>query len=81
MGLPPVLDLPLEHRSRSLEDITRLAFTLIDPITFPAPSWLLGEDAIPAADFSHANLIVEKHRKKIEAIENIHLKGACVSGV
>ena len=81
MGLPPVLDLPHEHKSHSLQDITRLTFTLIDPITFPAPPWLLGEDAIPAGDFSHANLLVEKHRQKVEAIENIHLKLAYFSGV
>ncbi|MFT7541543.1 MAG: hypothetical protein ACI9K5_002513 [Gammaproteobacteria bacterium] len=80
MGLPPMLELPREHKSRSLEDITRLAFTMIDPMSFPAPPWLLGEDAITAGDFGHANLLVEKHRSKIEAIGHIHLKLAYFSG-
>jgi len=38
LGIPMVRELPGAARSRSLEDITRLAFTLIDPATFPAPS-------------------------------------------
>ena len=81
MGLPPVLDLPGEHSSHSLEDITRLAFTLIDPLTFPAPPWLLGEETIAARDFSHAGLLVERHRSKVEALENIHLKLAYFGGI
>lgn len=48
LGLPTVSDLPRASPSRSLEDICRLAFTLIDPLLFPAPSWLLAVEAISA---------------------------------
>lgn len=41
MKLPTVDKLPREEPKRSLEDITRFAFTLIDSDLFPAPSWLL----------------------------------------
>jgi len=39
MGLREVASLPDVTR-RSAEDLVRLAFTLIDPDLFPAPSWM-----------------------------------------
>ena len=47
LGLREVPALP-ESRKRSLEDILRLAFTLIDPDIFPAPPWTIFNEAIDA---------------------------------
>ena len=53
LGLPTVTELPEAVHSRSLEDIARLAFTMIDPRLFPAPSWLLTEEVISVVDADH----------------------------
>src|SRR5690606_36942399 len=49
LGLREVYSLPTEAK-RSLEDVTRLALTLIDPLVFPAPSWLLGVEIMEERD-------------------------------
>jgi len=81
MGLPKVLEIPSAVEKRSLEDIARLAFTLIDPRLFPAPSWLLTEEAIRLVEADHARRIAAEHREKVHALENEHLKLAYFQGV
>ena len=56
LGLREVPSLPDVSR-RSGEDLVRLAFMLIDPDIFPAPSWLMREDPLDAQDVDHALLI------------------------
>lgn len=76
MGLKPVPSLPEGPKERSLEDITRLAFCLIDPTVFPAPSWLLTVSGISERDASHAALISAQHEPHVTAlatvVERIH---------
>ena len=59
LGLPVVAGLPEARPGRSLEDIARLAFTLIDPRLFPTPSWLLAEEVISAVDAGHARRLAD----------------------
>lgn len=66
MKLPVVNELPAEKSTQSLEDITRLAFTFLDPVLFPAPSWLLGEQVIDTVVCNHASCIAERHRTELE---------------
>jgi hypothetical protein len=66
MGLPTVEDLPVEHPRRSLEDITRLAFTLIDPDLFPSPPWRLSVEVLPQIDLDHARRVADQHRYYVE---------------
>jgi hypothetical protein len=76
MGLKPVASLPDDPKERSTEEIVRLAFSLIDPLLFPAPSWLLSVSCISERDVSHAALLAEKHTHPVAAlsspIEKIH---------
>ena len=81
LGLREVRELPSKPDSRSLEDLTRLAFTLIDHNLFPAPSWLLRVEAIDLRDVDHARRIADQYRLSVESIENIHLKLAYFGGV
>jgi hypothetical protein len=80
MGLPEVSALPSAVRKRSLEDLTRLAFTLIDPLLFPAPSWLLTEEKIALVDAEHARRLADEYREKVHALTNVHLKLAYFQG-
>ena len=81
MGLREVKELPSTADKRSLEDIVRLAFTLIDPRLFPAPSWLLAEDGINILDAEHARRLSNEHREKVEAQDHVELKLAYFQGV
>jgi hypothetical protein len=81
MGLPGVSKLPSAAGKRSLEDLTRLAFTLIDSRLFPAPSWLLAEVEIELIDAQHARRIADEHREKIDALDHMQLKLAYFQGV
>jgi hypothetical protein len=81
MGLQEVSELPSAARKRSLEDLTRLAFTLIDPQLFPAPSWLLIEEKIPLVDAEHARRLADEYREKVHALTNVRLKLAYFQGV
>ena len=73
--------LPVEPESRSLEDIVRLAFTLIDRGLFPEPSWLLQVETIDLKDADHARRLAEDHREKVECFEHVTLKLAYFQGV
>ena len=81
MGLREVREIPATVRNRSLDDITRLAFTLIDPRLFPAPSWLLADEKIALVDAEHARLLADEHREKVEAQDHVELKLAYFQGV
>jgi hypothetical protein len=67
LGLPTVTALPEAARTRSLEDIARLAFTIIDPDVFPAPPWLLTEESIDAATADHARRLADQYRERVQA--------------
>lgn len=81
LGLPPLKQLPGGVKDRSLEDITRLAFTLIDERIFPAPPWMLTVDVVSAKDFDHAQRIAVQNRDKINMLDHVELKLAHFAGV
>lgn len=64
LGLREVRELPKPPATRSLEDITRLAFTLIDRNLFPEPSWLLHVEAINVKDDDHAARLADHVKKE-----------------
>ena len=80
LGLREVPALP-ECKKRSVEDILRLAFTLIDPDIFPAPPWTIFNEAIDAEVMDHARLHAEKHREKVDILESAQEKLAYFAGV
>jgi hypothetical protein len=81
MGLPMVKRPPVEISDRSLEDIVRLAFTLIDRDLFPEPSWLLHAEAINLRDADHAATLADRYREKVVSFDSIPLKLAYFQGV
>ena len=81
LGLREVRQLPAQPDSRSLEDIARLAFTLIDHELFPAPSWLLHVEAIDVKDADHALKLADQYREKVASLDSIPLKLAYFQGV
>lgn len=81
MGLREVRELPSKLKSRSLEDIVRLAFTAIDRDLFPEPSWLLHVEGIDLKDADHAMNLADHHRKRVNSLESIPLKLAYFQGV
>lgn len=81
LGLPTLTKLPDASGARSLEDIVRLAFTLIDRNLFPEPSWLLSAEAIDLNDAEHARRIADHHRGKVESHDHVNLKLAYFQGV
>lgn len=81
LGLAEVRELPTLASSRSLEEIVRLAFTLIDRDLFPEPSWLLFHEAIDLNDAEHARRIADHHRGRVESQGHVKLKLAYFQGV
>lgn len=81
LGLREVSELPQPPSELSLEDIVRLAFSLIDPLLFPAPSWMLHREAISAKDAEHAIQLYERHHFDVEAMDDPHAKLAYLQGV
>lgn len=81
MGLKEVPELPKPPPEPNLEGIVRLAFTLIDPTLFPAPSWLLNEDAINVKDADHSAGIANQHRYAAQAYSAAELKLGYFQGV
>ncbi len=81
LGLHEVAKLPKETERRSLEDIVRLAFTLIDQTLFPPPSWLLPVATIDARDTDHARRIADQQRDKVKALDHHLRKIAYLQGV
>jgi len=69
LGLREVSELPEAPEARSLEDIARLAFSLIDSVIFPPPPWLLAVDVVDVRDLVHAERLAADHREEVEALE------------
>ena len=57
-----------------MEDIIRLAFSLIDPLAFPPPPWLLTVEMIDMKDADHARRIADQHQEAVDALDNVYLK-------
>jgi hypothetical protein len=68
LGLREVPELPQPPSTPSLEDIVRLAFSVLDPDLFPKPSWMLNVDA---KDVDHAIRLVVKHRDTVQSYKPI----------
>lgn len=66
---------------RSLEDIVRLAFSGIDPLLFPPPSWMLFEEDLDPGDVDHGRHLADQHRDAVEAQSSTVLKLAYFQGV
>ena len=81
LKLPKISKLPDYERVRSLEDIVRFGFTLIDHTLFPAPPWLLAEEMIDIQEGDHARRISEQYRDAVEALDSAQLKLAYFAGV
>ncbi|RYZ86827.1 MAG: hypothetical protein EOP06_13780 [Proteobacteria bacterium] len=81
LGLREVPEPPTRCSSRSLEDITRLGFALIDAEVFPAPTWMLDSDDLDLRDLDHGRMIADLHREWIEALPTLQEKLAYVAGV
>ena len=81
MGLREVRECPRTGKDISLEDITRLAFTFIDPLLFPPPPWLLPVEVLDLRDIDHARMIANRYRGKIMLMENTVLKLQYFAGV
>lgn len=79
LGLREVSELPNSF-SPSLDDIIRLAFTLIDRNLFPEPSWLLPVEAIDGKDADHATRLANRHRDQVESYEHVAEKLAYFQG-
>ena len=74
LGLREVPELPKDPTERSMEDIIRLAFSLIDPLAFPPPPWLLTVEMIDLKDADHARRIADQHQAAVDALDNVYLK-------
>ena len=81
LGLREVPVLPQEVSSRTTEEIIRLAFHAIEPELFTAPAWLLGVEAIDAADSHHAELIFAQHSIPVAELTDDRQKLAYLQGV
>ena len=81
LGLREVRELPKPPSAPRLDDIVRLAFTLIDRNIFPEPSWLLHVEAIDVKDADHATRLANQCRDKVEAFDHVELKLAYFQGV
>ena len=81
LGLREVPSLPESAATRSTEDLLRLAFTLIDPDIFPAPSWMLEVEELDLKDADHARLLADLHRDPVTALGSAVEKLAYFGGV
>ena len=81
LGLREVQKLPLDPERRSFEDITRYAFTLIDSILFPEPTWANEIEVIDLRDMDHARSLADQHRDTVNGLEHHALKLQYFQGV
>jgi len=81
MGLPTVDTLPHDVPKHSVENVLRLAFSLIDTTVFPLPSWLLSSDVIDAVEWDHARRLAVQHRDEVERCSSPEDKQCYLSGV
>ena len=80
LGLREVPNLPQDSK-RTTEDILRMAFTQIDPLIFPAPAWMLGEDELDPKDVDHARVLAAVHREYVDGLTSAEEKLAYFGGV
>ena len=80
-GLQEVRELPRPLTEPSLEEITHLGFTMIDPMLFQAPAWLLSSKVIDAKTACVAFLVAKQFRDGVEAYDHYALKLAYFQGV
>jgi hypothetical protein len=76
LGLREVASLPSEIQKRSLEDIMRFAFTLIDRNLFPEPTWASEAEVIDLRDMDYARSLADQHRGAVDGLENHAAPGA-----
>ena len=81
LGLREVASLPKDIPKRSTEEILRLAFTAIDPLTFPQPSWADAAEGLDMNDVDHARLLFNLHREFVEELETPHERLHYFAGV
>lgn len=81
LGLREVSELPGGPLARSLEDVARLAFSMIDPLLFPPPTWLLTVEELDLKDVEHARLLADQHQEAVNAFNAAELKIAYFGGV
>lgn len=81
LGLREVAKLPVVTESRSIADIVRLAFHLLDPDLIPMPSWMMGEEDFDFRDFEHAAHQVDLHREAYGGLQSPAEKLAYIEGV
>lgn len=81
LGLKEVPKPPQDVPARTTEGIIRLAFHLIDPDLFPAPTWLSKAEVIDGADFHHAELVAAQHSTNVAELEHDRLKVNYLQGV
>ena len=80
LGLPLLKQLPARSEVPSLEDIVRLAFSLIDPVIFPSPSWIGMVESIDSKDIEHARSIAGQHCERVSGYGSIECKLAYLQG-
>ena len=80
LGLREVPCLPVETSKRSMEDILRLALTMIDPEVFPMPPWVVVQEELDLREIDHAKHLAELHREAIESLESFQEKVAYGAG-
>ncbi|BCU76845.1 hypothetical protein [Luteolibacter sp. LG18] len=81
LGLREVASLPVEVPKRSMEDILRLAFSLIDPLLFPEPPWLSAVDALDVREIDHATLQARLHFEQLSEFTTAEEKLAYFNGI
>ena len=81
LGLPALTELPSELPKRSLEDITRFGFTLIDHNLFPPPPWVLTRDIMDIGEADLSRRLSDQYRDRVEAFDSNELKLAYFGGV
>ena len=81
LGLREVAKLPETTASRSIEDIVRLAFHLLDPNLIPMPAWAFAEEDFEYRDFEHAVQHMDLHRDVYLGLESPGEKLGYIEGV
>lgn len=69
LGLREVPSLDAMAKARSVADILRLAFALIDPLVFQMPAWAINE-VVGSRDMDHAILRAQAHREKVASLHS-----------
>lgn len=80
LGLREAPCLPVDASKRSIEEILRLALTMIDPAVFPMPPWAVVQEEWDLQEIDHAKHLAEMHREAIESLESFQEKVAYGAG-